>query len=147
MTDIDITTFFTTADPFDFSHSIAEGGQNAGKETWAAAVAEGTSTPLLTTPDQLEAMREWVNDFGAWSAEEIAAWTDAEVNALFIQFVSGDIREAFPERGARGDATGGLDNEPDDSNWKKYEKRAEDGQCSGNIYRADDGTIYFSLCR
>ena len=135
MTDIDITAFFTTADPFDFSHSAAEGGWNAGEETWAAAVAEGTTTPLLTTPDQLEAMRVWVKDFGAWDETETAAWTDAEVNALFIQFVSGDMRE------------GGLDNEPDDEDWKNYEKRAEDGQCSGNIYRANDGAIYFSLCR
>ena len=138
--DIDITAFFTTADPFDFSHSIVEGGRNAGEETWAAAVAEGTSTPLLTTPDQLEAMRVWVVDFGAWSDEEIAGWSDAEVNALFIQFVSGDMREA------------GLDQDPDDEDWGDYEARAEKGKCSDNIFRVIDGetgetTIYFSLGR
>lgn len=135
MAEIDITRFFTSADPFEFAHSIAEGGQDAGKETWANAMNYGAERPLLTTPDELEALREYVKDFGAWSAEEIAAWTPVECNALFVQLVSGDMREA------------GLDNDPDDDDWREYEKCAEDGQCSGNIFKADDGTIYYSLSR
>ena len=77
-------------------------------------------------------MRVWVKDFGAWSDTEIAAWTDAEVNALFIQFVSGDMRAAF------------HDNEVDDEAWDAYDA---DDNASHNIFRAGDGTIYFSLCR
>ena len=133
--EIDITTFFETADPFEFSGSVAERGQNAGRETWNNAKEEGANSPLLTTPEQIEALREYVKDFGAWTREEIAAWTNTECNALFIQLVSGDMRE------------GGLDNDPDDSDWAEYEKRAERGNCPSNIFRTDDGKVYYSLSR
>ena len=128
--EIDITAFVENADPFDYSHSIAEGGENAGADTWNAAMTEATSSPLLTTPDQLEALREYVKDFGAWSDEEIAAWSDAECNALFIQLISGDLREAH------------LDGELTEDAWADYERRA------GNIFRVKgeaEITIYYSL--
>lgn len=131
--EIDITSFFETADPFEYSASRAERGQNAGPETWANAKQHGADAPLLTTEKQLNALRSYVKDFGAWGAEEIAAWGATECNALFIQLVSGDMRD------------GNLDNEPDDADWRKYEKRAEDGNCSGNIYRSEDGRIFYSL--
>ena len=38
--EIDITAFFENADPFEFSHSRAEGGANAGPQTWANAKEE-----------------------------------------------------------------------------------------------------------
>lgn len=128
--EIDITAFVENADPFDYSHSIAEGGENAGKETWAAALTEGASSPLLTTPEQLEALRKYVKDFGAWSDEEIAAWSDAECNALFIQLISGDLREAH------------LDGELTEDAWADYERRA------GNIFRVKgeaEHRVYYSL--
>jgi hypothetical protein len=77
---------------FSFSHSIAEGGEGAGQRTWNAAKREGQERPLLSG-DQLEAFREHVRGFGAWDQEEIAAWDETECNALFLQMVSGDIRE------------------------------------------------------
>ncbi len=113
--EIDITRFFNEADPSEFSASRAERGQNAGPKTWANAKTEAAKSPLLTTPEQLEALRRYVQDFGAWSEEEIAAWDDVECNATFIQLVSGDMREA----GAEGDG--------------------------GNSYRGDDGRVYYSL--
>lgn len=132
--EIDITDFFNNADAFQFSHSIAEGGKTAGPDTWNAAKREGSEAPLLTTPDQLDALRLYVKDFGAWSAEEIAAWNATECNALFIQLVSGDMREAD------------LDNEPNDKAWAEYERRSEEGNCSSNIFRSAD-RIYYSLSR
>lgn len=39
---------------------------------------------------------------------------------------------------------GGLDNDPDDDDWRKYEKGAEDGHFPGNIFRSSD-RIYYSL--
>lgn len=126
--EIDITSFFENAEPFEFSASIAERGENAGPETWANAKREGADSPLLTTPKQIEALRRYVKNFGAWDAEEIAAWSEVECNALFIQIVSGDIREA------------GLNN--GDPDWAAY-KKDEDG--SHNLYRASDGNIYFSI--
>lgn len=133
MTEIDITDFFNSADAFEFSASVAERGENAGKETWNNAKEEGTRAPLLTTPDQIQALRDHVKEFGAWSREEIEAWSSVECNALFIQLVSGDMREA------------GLDQDPDDQDWQEYEKRAERGNCPGNIYRGDDGRVYYYL--
>jgi hypothetical protein len=131
--EIDITDFFESTDPFEYSASQAERGKNAGPETWANAMAYRPA--LLTTDETIDALRAYVKDFGAWEAEEIAAWDATHCNALFIQLVSGDMRE------------GGLEGELDDSDWRRYEKRAEDGNCSGNIFRADDGRIFYSLCR
>ena len=128
--EIDITSFFENAEPFEFSASRAERGENAGPETWANAVREGTDSPLLTTPEQIAALRRYVEDFGAWDAEEIVGWSDAECNALFIQLVSGDIRKA------------GLDNgEP---NWEAYEA---DENNRGGLYRGGGGKVYYSLSR
>lgn len=131
--EINITEFFTNADPFEFSASRAERGQNAGPETWANAKAY--RPPLLNTEDELQALRDYVKDFGAWSKDEIAAWSDNDCNALFIQLVSGDMRE------------GRLDSDPDDSNWRDYEKGASDGRWSGNLFKTDDGKVYYSLSR
>lgn len=101
-----------------------------GKKSWSAAKREGEESPLLTTPDQIEALRSYVKDFGAWDAEEIAGWSDVECNALFIQLVSGDLREA------------GLDQDPSDDDWAAYE--ADDNQAH-NVFKASDGKVYFSL--
>jgi hypothetical protein len=131
--EIDITTFFSEAEPWNFSASVAERGRNAGPETWNNAMEEGAKSPLLTTPEQIEALRDHVQGFGAWEREEIAAWTPVECNALFIQLVSGDMRE------------GNLDNDPDDSDWADYERRAEAGNCRGRIWRGDDSKIYYYL--
>ena len=76
--EIDITPFFTESDPFDFSASVAERGQNAGPETWLNALEASARAPLLTTPEQIQALRDYVKGFGAWSREEIAAWTPVE---------------------------------------------------------------------
>lgn len=131
--EINITRFVTDADPFDFSASRAERGDNAGPDTWKNAVAEGSNDPLLTTTEQLDALREYVKGFGAWDDDEIAAWSDAECNALFIQLISGDMREA------------GMDVELDEFDWEEYEQCARAGQISGNIYKGDDGQIYYYL--
>jgi hypothetical protein len=126
MCEIDITRFVQEADPFEFSASRAERGEHAGRDTWRNAVAEGTSAPLLTTEEHFDALRAWAKDTGAWDAAERAAWSEAECNALFIQLVSGDMREA-----------GMGDCELDEFDWDKYQSRASEGRISGNIYRCD----------
>lgn len=133
--EIDITSFFENADPFEFSHSRAEGGPNAGPETWQAALREGAETPLLTTPEQLDALRDHVRGYGAWEAAEIAAWSPAECNALFIQLISGHIRES------------GLDQATteDSPEWTAYQEGAEEGRWGGSISRSDDGRIWYYL--
>ena len=54
----------THADPFEFSASRAEMGDNAGPITWANAKGEAARAPLLTTEEQLDAAREWAGGFG-----------------------------------------------------------------------------------
>ena len=131
--EIDITDFFNGAEPSDFFASRMEKGDNAGAETWAAAKKEGETSPLLKTPDEIDALRSYVKDFGAWSDEEISAWDAVECNALFIQLVSGDIRE-----------TGMFAGESFD--WEEYERGAERGNWGGNLFRSAD-RVYYSLQR
>lgn len=131
--EINITSFVNDEDPFDYSASRAERGDNAGPETWNNA--KNQAPLLLDTSEKIEALRDYVKDFGAWDSEEIAAWDDNECNALFIQLISGDMREA------------GMDEvDLEDFDWEEYERRAKQGTISGNIYRGDDGQIYYSLC-
>ena len=127
---INITRFFKEADAFDISRSQAEAGKNAGPESWVNAMAEAAESPMLTTPEQLDALRDHVKGFGAWDADEIAAWSDEECNALFIQRVAGDMREA------------GLDSDPDEEAWQAHESN-ENGR--GTISRGTDGEMYYYL--
>lgn len=129
--DIDITRFFRSAQPAEFSASVAERGVNAGKETWANALAEAATAPLLTTEPQLDALRSWARATGAWDDAQVAALTPAECNALFIQLVAGDLRE------------GGFDG--GGSDWDAYRVRAEAGEISGNLYPGADGAVFYTL--
>lgn len=137
--EINITKFFNDCDAFDFASSQYERGENAGQETWNNAVSQADSEPLLTTPEQLQAMRDYARESGGWTADEIAEWTDTEVNALFIQFVSGDMRQIEDL----------CSNDEGDIDWTKYQELAERGTISGSIYRADigpnEGDIFYYL--
>jgi hypothetical protein len=133
--EIDITDFFKNVDTWDFSGSHATHGPGAGKRTWNAAKGQAAETPLLDTPEALDAMRKWAKESGGWNKEEIAAWSDVEVNALFIQLVTSDMREA----GLEGQYFENID-------WDAYETKAENGQISGALYRdARTGRIYYYL--
>lgn len=128
--EIDISRFFEEAEPFNYSASAAELGQDAGRITWANANRDSAEWRLLDTPEKLEAWRDDVRGFGAWEDEEIAAWSDEECNALFLQFVSGDIREMESLCG---------------DDWAEYARLSERGTVSGRMYRGDDGAVYFYI--
>jgi hypothetical protein len=131
--EIDITSFFENAEPWKFSHSIAEGGPSAGSDTWRTALSEAAEAPLLKTPEALDALRGWARSSGGWEKDEIDAWSADECNALFIQLVSGDMREA------------GLDEQfADEIDWTDYDRRAEAGQIAGTIFKSGEA-IYYSL--
>jgi len=131
--EVNITHFFNTAAPMDYSASVAEIGNDAGAATWGAAVEDSAGNMLLDTEDKRDAFRSHIAGFGAWSDAEVAAWTEVELNALFMQMISGDMREADI----------GPESTADD--WIKYEERVHAGQCGGNIFRATDGEVYYSL--
>jgi hypothetical protein len=129
--EINITSLLEK-DQFSLSHSVMEGGDNAGRNTWKASLERAEEVVLLDTEEKLEAFKDWTADFGAWSEEERNAWTPQEANALFLQWIAGDCREA----GA--DSLDGID-------WDEYQERCEEGQCASNLFKGDDGQIYFSL--
>ena len=131
--DINITHFFNTAAPMDYFASIAEIGEGAGRATWGAAVEDSPVYMMLDTAERRDAVRAYLAGFGGWTGEEVAAWSDTELNALFIQLIAGDMREGdlVP------DMTAGA--------WAEYEALAQAGQCAGTMYRATDGEVYYAL--
>lgn len=131
-TELDITEFFNNAAPMDYSASVAEIGKDAGRDTWAAACDDSTEYNILDNDEKRELFREFVRGFGAWEDDEIAAWTDVEINALCLQLISGDMREA------------GLDKRPVD--WAEHERCSNIGQVSGNIFgNSEDGRVYYYI--
>lgn len=122
-----ITEFFIDADPFVYSHSIAEGGPRAGAHTWQAA--KDSDFQLLATNDERDAFRAHIKGFGAWDAAEIAGFSDNELNALCIQLIAGDIR-----------ASGITENSADE--FAAWEMRSNGGGC---MSRGDDGEVYYHL--
>ena len=127
--ELNITKFFTEACPMDYSASIAEIGNDAARSTWQAANDDSDDFPMLDSDDKREEFRRYVKTFGAWDESEIRSWSDSELNALLIQMISGDIREA------------NLDTENPD--WTQYEKDSESGRVSGRIYKGIDSQIYY----
>lgn len=124
--EINITSLID-ADMFQFSHSVAEGGENAGRNTWNAAL-DGPR-PLLSTPEERDAFRDHVRGFGAWDEAEIAAWTDNELDALFLQLIAGDCREAGSDSLAEID-------------WEEYEANEN---IRHNFFQSEDVQIYYQL--
>lgn len=128
--ELNITEFYNNTRPRDYSASVAEAGDTAGPDTWRAACDDAPDYMILDTADKLQAMREHVRGFGAWTDEEIAAWTDIEVNALLIQMISGDIRESCLSDGGT---------------WAMYYQQAEQGIASGSLFADDDGQVYYTI--
>jgi hypothetical protein len=132
--ELNITEFFNAAEPFTYSASAAEMGQDVGRITWRAAC--DADFAILDTDEKREAFRAFVRESGGWSDDEIAAWSDAELNALCIQWISGDMREPV-----------GFELGPDTTpeQWADYQSQCEAGQCSSRIFRADDGRVFFYI--
>src|SRR5574337_580431 len=93
--EIDITQFVNDECPVDFSASVAEIGNDAGRQTWSAAMetAPDYLAQFITNTDARDELTRWIRGFGAWNDAEIAAWSDTELCALLIQFIAGDLRE------------------------------------------------------
>ncbi len=128
--EINITAYFKNElCPMDFSASIAEIGNNAGRDTWQAAIEESEDLTLLDTPEKVEALKADMISAGM-EEEEINAMTDLESNALFIQLISGDIRECSEY----------LEQTPID--WSGYEN---DENKAGRLYQGTDNEIYYYL--
>lgn len=136
ITELDITRIVgaDTFVPFDLSNNAATLGDNAAALTWEASKEAATEIEtLLPTAEHKEVFRDWVQSSGGWTRDEINAWSDTELDALLLQWIAGNIREAF------GDA------EPSEWDWAEYEEDASAGRVSSNLFRADDGRVFFSI--
>jgi hypothetical protein len=135
--ELEITPMLTDPEsafvPFDMSNNRATLGDDAGRLTWEASKECAQEIDMLNTPGRVEAFREFVSQSGGWSDEETAAMDHDELNALCLQWIAGDIREAF------GDA------EFSEWDWTAYGEDAGAGRISSRLYRGDDGKVYFSI--
>ncbi len=132
MFEIDVTDFLTGHRLKYFSGSIAELGNDAGPQTWAECNDKAEEWKPLDSEEKRETFRAFALSSGGWRAEEIAAWSEAELNALCIQWIAGDAREC------------GIDGEDLDSiDWSQIEQDQENGQAPGSILRGDDGRVYW----
>ena len=128
--ELEITKFFESCTPRKYSASKVELGDFAGQITWRNALNDGkTMFNILDTAEKRKAFRAFVKSCGGWSDKEIQAWTNAELNAICLQWIAGDIRESMY-----------LDNDPVD--WAAYEADENERH---NIFRSADGKIYFSI--
>ena len=132
--ELDITDFFLGCDdPQQYSASVAELGRWAGRITWANACRDAKTRPLLQTTEEIAAAQKYFASMGAWSDHEIRQWSLEELNALLIQFIAGTMRE------------GNLDSDATQDDWEYYEALIQTGQVSGNLFKSDDGRIYYTI--
>lgn len=129
--EINITKFYLESCPKDYSASVAEVGANAGRDTWEAAKEDAEFFQFLDTAEKQIAFKKFVLDSGGWDQSEIDAWSIRELNALFLQWVAGDIREC-------------LEWDVDDV-WANYQEMAEAGQVPSSLFKTDDGQVYFYI--
>jgi len=112
----------------NYSASMAELGSKAGQITWDNALGY----KMILKPAELESARRYIESTGGWDKYEIEEMSNNEINALIIQFVTGDIRE--------------FSDEPLDSwNWDEYEQQSRLGIIAGNIFKGDNGDYYYYL--
>ena len=136
-TEIDVSPLLASPgfDPWDCSNSVANLGQDAGGLTWRAS--RSFAPALVLTEGQKDAFRDFVRSSGGWDDEEIAAWSDAELTALCVQWIAGDIREGF------GDD---LPDDPAEWDWADYNERAERGSVPSTLY-LHDGKLFWSCAQ
>ena len=139
-TEIEITSLIKRDDfdPYFLSNSRANLGDDAGAITWNNSKALSktlTQTPpdLLPTEAHEQSFRDFVQDSGGWTEEEISAWDHDTLHTLLVQWIAGDIREAFDDAAF------------EDWDWDQYEIDAEKGRVSSRIFKGDDGRVYFSI--
>jgi hypothetical protein len=137
--DIEITEFLKSECPRDYSASVAEIGDGAGAVTWSAAMENSDPIRFMTTPERINAFRAFVLDSGGWDESECNAFSVRALESLFIQWVSGDLREMFFDS---------FRNKVDFANmteaqWQQAESMGESGIVPTRIFRGTDGRVYF----
>lgn len=114
--ELDITCMLEE-DLMGYSASRAELGEDVGRYTWNNAINSDVS---FVTEDNIEEIKDYIREFGAWDKEEIDSWDINTTNALVIQFVSDDLRQYL-------DAKEGT--EAEFAEWNE--------NCGGRVYECD----------
>ncbi len=129
MCEIDVTPIMSE-DCRVLSASRAELGNQAGQITWRNCIALATRLPLINDTNRDDARNHFAA-YGAWDAEEIAAWSDTELSALVWQEAAADMREF--EEYCGGDLA-------------RYEAACERGTISGRLFfNSATGPAYIYL--
>jgi len=124
--ELDVTHMVEDVDDMPMlSGSRAELGNDAGRITWNNSVSYGKDRPLLTSDDMRDAARAHFREYGAWTQEEIDAWSEAELQGIMCQDVAAAIREM--------------------ESFDTYEEYEASDQVSSRLCRGDDGRWYFYL--
>jgi hypothetical protein len=135
--ELDITDFFNTECPSDYSASVAEIGQNAGPDTFFACLEASEGWDFIKgDEDTRQAIRDHFAAYGAWEVEEIETWSDIGMNALLIQDISAEMR----------DHLGDFGKDANDWNWQEYQDACDQGLVSGRLFGGPmsiDGRIYY----
>ena len=136
-TEIDVSPLLASPgfDPWDCSNSAANLGQNARELSWRASQRHAPA--LVLSEGQKEAFRDWVHSSGDWTREEIETWSDADLTALCVQWIAGDVREGF------GDD---LPDDPAEWDWADYNERSERGSVPSTLYLSG-GKLFWSCAQ
>lgn len=125
--EIKITHMINDADNMPMlSGSVMELGDNAGSITWENSKRYAKENPFNFTDDQIEELRGYFKDFGAWTEKEIDSWTREEVEGLIAQDIASSIREIE-----------GFES------FEEYIEESEKGNTRGNIFKCEKGEFYF----
>jgi len=127
--ELDVTHMVDDADQMPMlSGSRMEHGQDAGAITWNNSKAYGVDRPLLTDDAMRDAARAHFREYGAWDEDEIAAWSEEDLQAIMCQDVATAIREMEVAE-----------------DYADYQRLCEQGTCSGRLYKGDNDRWYFYL--
>jgi hypothetical protein len=127
--EIDVTRLVEEIDCGQLSGSVAELGSNAGNITWSNCMELAKEMPVVDQ-EHADEIRDYFREYGAWDREEIDTWTLQELSAMCLQEAAANIREF----------------ESCDS-WDEYQKDAEAGRFSGQLYRDDSGKVFCAFYR
>jgi hypothetical protein len=75
------------------SGSQFELGDQAAEITWDNCCQYAYEFPLLLTPEDVEAGRDYFRSYGVWEKRDIDDWDPATIQALVVQEVAKRIRE------------------------------------------------------
>lgn len=80
--------------PDDVYGSVATHGENAGTDTWSAALEYAETLPnFFDTEEKEEAFRQHIGDMG-FSSDDVDHWGPMDFVSLFLQLAAAEMGEA-----------------------------------------------------